>query len=76
MTIEEIRSSDKAFLTAADVAPVLKSTDNSIRVCARQRPDLLGFPVTIMGNRVRIPRIPFLEYLGYKQGGTEGDTDD
>jgi hypothetical protein len=76
MTIDEILRSDKPTLTAAEIAPVLKTSDNSIRVCARQRPDLLGFPVIIMGSRVRIPRIPFLEFLGYKNGEEGGENDD
>ncbi len=67
MTIENIAASDKEVLTPAEIAPLLRTTDQSIRVCARQRPDLLGFPTIIMGSRVRIPRKPFLEFMGYKQ---------
>lgn len=66
MTLEEIAISTKEVLTPAEVAPLLHTTDQSIRVCARQRPDLLGFPTIIMGSRVRIPRLPFLAYMGYK----------
>lgn len=62
MTLEEIRRSDKAFLLPKDIAPVLGSSEQTIRVAARM--GLLGFPVTFVGNRTKIPRIPFLKYIG------------
>ena len=64
MTVEEIRLSDKPFLTPADVAPVLRSDPHTIRCTARQKPHLLGFPFTFTGNRMKIPRIAFLRFLG------------
>lgn len=66
MTIEEIKASDKLTLTAADVGPVLGSDPAVIRIQARIDPDALGFPVSVIGNRVKIPRLPFLEFLGEK----------
>lgn len=72
MTLADIAAMDKAWLLPREVASVLSTSDQSIRVCARQRPDLLGFPTVIMGSRVRIPRIPFLEFMGY-QPGKEND---
>ena len=68
MTLDDIAAMEKAWLLPREVAAVLNTTDHSIRVCARQRPDLLGFPTVIMGSRVRIPRIPFLEFMGHKPG--------
>lgn len=62
MTIEEIRQSDKAFLLPKDIAPVMGSNEQTIRVAARL--GVLGFPVTFVGNRTKIPRIPFLKYIG------------
>lgn len=64
MTLEEIRSSPKLFLSPTDVAPVLGSDPHTVRCTARQRPDLLGFPFTFSGNRMKIPRIQFLRFLG------------
>lgn len=62
--IARLVASDKMFLTPADISPILGSDPQTIRVTARQRPDLLGFPFTFMGNRMKIPRIPFLEFNG------------
>lgn len=63
-TVEEIKASTKLFLTPAEVAPVLGSDPHTVRCTARQRPDLLGFEFTFSGNRMKIPRIPFLRFLG------------
>lgn len=64
MTIEQIQNSDKLFLSPVEVAPVLGSDPHTVRCTARQRPELLGFPFTFSGNRMKIPRIPFLRFLG------------
>ena len=63
-TISDLMNLDRAYLVPTEVADVLGTTDQWVRVCARQRPDLLGFPTVIMGSRVKIPRIPFLRYMG------------
>lgn len=64
MTLEEIKNSDKTVLTANDVAPVLRCDPQCIRIMARENPALLGFPVTVVGSRTKIPRLPFLRYMG------------
>ena len=69
MTIEQIKSSTKLFLTPTEVAAVLESDPHTVRCTARQRPELLGFPFTFSGNRMKIPRIPFLRFLGIEEGG-------
>jgi len=64
MNIEEMKVSTKEVLTAEDVSEVLQCDPISVRVKARQRPDLLGFPVIVMGRRVKIPRRAFLRFMG------------
>lgn len=64
MTLDEIRASTRDILTPAQVAPILGCDPQCIRVTAREAPEKLGFPVTVMGTRVRIPRLPFLRFLG------------
>ena len=32
---------------------------------ARERPDLIGYPYQLSGNRMKIPRIPFLKFWGF-----------
>ena len=62
MTLDEIKKCDKAFLLAQDVAPVLGSSAQTIRVAARV--GALNFPYLFTGNRLKIPRIPFLKFMG------------
>lgn len=61
--LQSIKQLDKLFLTATEVAPVIGCNPNDIRGQARDRPELLGFPVTIYGSRVKIPRLPFIQYI-------------
>lgn len=65
MTIEEIKNSEKVCLSPAEAADALGCSPQAIRILARQNPERLGFPVLVSGTRTHIPRIPFLEYLGY-----------
>lgn len=64
MTINEIKQSSKVMLLPADIAPVLGCDPQSIRVAAQTKPQLLGFPVCVLGRRVSIPRVPFLKFIG------------
>lgn len=64
MTIQEIILSEKVYLTAADIAPILHCDPQCIRTQAKKCPELLGFPVIVIGSRIRIPRLNFLKYLG------------
>lgn len=64
MTLEEALASDKLFLTPDDVAPLLGSHPQTIRIVARDCPERLGFPVTRVGKMTKIPRIPFLRFIG------------
>lgn len=64
MTIPEMRKSEKVFLTADDVAELLESDAADIRNQAQADPKKLGFQLIIIGSRVKIPRIPFLRFIG------------
>lgn len=64
MTLDDIRKIDREFLTPAQVAEVLGCDPQGIRVWARQRPEGLGFPVCLVGSRIKIPKVPFLRFMG------------
>lgn len=64
MTLEEMLQSTELFVTPSDVAPILHCDPQCIRNQAQLNPSQLGFPVIVQGSRVRIPRIPFLRYIG------------
>jgi hypothetical protein len=64
MTIEQIKASDAVFLRPVDIAAILGCDAQAIRDVAKETPERLGFPVTVMGTRTKIPRKPFLRFLG------------
>lgn len=61
MTLDEVRKSDKEVLTPQDIAPILRVNPYSINVKAKD--GTLEFKAYFSGNRVKIPRIPFLKYM-------------
>lgn len=64
MTLDELMQSKKLFVNPSDIAPILRCDPQCIRHQARASPSALGFPVIVQGSRVRIPRIPFLRFIG------------
>lgn len=67
MTLEELKRSDKPFLTPTDIAPILGCKPYSINVQAKQDITKLGFPAAMIGTRVKIPRIAFLNWMMNKE---------
>ena len=63
--LHRIMASTDVYISVSDAARILHCDPQCIRVQARTNPEMLGYPVIIIGRRVRIPRIPFLRYLGY-----------
>lgn len=62
--VRRIIEKDSAFLVPRDLTGVLHTSDMAIR--AQARAGMLGFPTLIVGRRVKIPKIPFLRWLGYE----------
>ena len=73
LTLAQIEAMDRDMLTPVIVSKYLGCDDHTIRLQARQRPDLLGFPVICLGTRVKIPKAGFVAYckgqLGCRQAG-------
>ena len=65
MTLAELTAkTDREWFTAMEICGVLNMDPQTLRLTARQRPELLGFPAIVSGARVRFPRIPFLRHMG------------
>ena len=64
MTLDDLKRVDREYLTPVQVAEMLGCDPHGIRVWAHQRPEGLGFPVCVIGSRVKIPRRKFLEWMG------------
>lgn len=67
-TLEDIAQLDCAYLVPTQVAPVLGCASYAINVMARTQEgrNMLGFPVIVLGKRCKIPRVPFLQYMGWR----------
>ncbi len=61
--LEELETLETAVLTCQQVAIVLKASPATIHRQAMECPERLGFPVIVMGSRVKIPRQAFIAYL-------------
>ena len=68
---DAILASDAVFLTAEEVGKAAGWSPDMIRAQARENPALLGFPVTVLGTRTYIPRIPFIKHIGIEEGNNE-----
>lgn len=64
--LQEIIDMDEAYLTPAQVGKVLGCNGYNINVASKtpEGAAALGFPVLRIGNRCKVPRIPFLAYMG------------
>ena len=65
MTLQEIKASDKAFLTPDDVGSLIGVNPFSINQQAKKDIKQLGFPASLIGTRVKIPREGFLYWLQF-----------
>ena len=62
-TLDALEALPTEILTCQQVAPVLGANPATIHLQATDRPELLGFPVIVMGSRVKIPKQPFLAFM-------------
>lgn len=63
MTMTEIKTLDREYLIPREIAPILGCDAQDIRVAARQCPERLGFNVSLIGSRVKIPRRAFISWM-------------
>ncbi len=63
-SLNDLASIDRDWLTPAQIAPVLGADPNLIRWQAHNEREALGFPVVVLGTRVKIPKIPFIKFMG------------
>ncbi len=67
MKLEDIENIPREYLLATEIAPLLECNPYSINVQAhediRNHTNSLGFPVIVMGSRVKIPKEPFLRFM-------------
>ena len=62
-TLDEIEAMDKEMLVPTDIAPYLGCAPYTINVATRNGENPFPFPIIRMGNRVRIPKMPFIKAM-------------
>lgn len=63
MTMQELKKLDQPFVLSSQVAEIIGTSAQAIRVQARDNPDALGFPVTRIGSKTYIPRLAFIKFV-------------
>lgn len=63
MTLDELKALDRAVITPAIAAQFLGCNPYAISITARDCPERLGFPVSRVGSRTKIPRLAFIRFL-------------
>ena len=65
MTLKEIEALPKEMLLMEDIAPFLEANPQSLRDQAQNDPNKLGFPVIVIGARVKAPKSGFVHFMKY-----------
>lgn len=63
MNLEEIKKSDREWLTPREVAKCLGCNPYAISQQAARDASQLGFPVIKIGQRVKIPKRAFIKFM-------------
>lgn len=63
MTLNELKALDNPVITPKIAAQFLCCDPYSISLAARDCPERLGFPVSRIGTRTKIPRLAFIHFL-------------
>ena len=62
MTLDDVMAMTEDFITPATAASVMRMDVG--RLIGYAREGVLPFPVVVSGNRVKIPRVGFLKFMG------------
>ena len=63
--IARLIESPKVCISPSEAAKVLQCAPYALNIKAKE--NALPFPAFFVGNRLRIPRMPFLRFLGYER---------
>ena len=64
MTLDDLVRMDSAVIPGTWAAQVMGMDSTRLLWYARDRPELIAFPFQLSGNHMKIPRVPFLRWLG------------
>lgn len=73
LTYKDAEKIPKSILTPKDIAPFLKTDPHCIRVQAREDPSKLGFNVSVVKSRIKIPKEGFVKFLRGERDGLQAN---
>lgn len=67
MTIEEMRNSKDSTVPVYEIAKIVGISAERLMGQAKEDQSKLSFPVIVAFDTVRVPRVPFLKFLGLEE---------
>ena len=64
MTLDDLVLMNSAVIPGTWAAQVMGMNPTKLIGYAKERPELIQFPFQLSGNHMKIPRVPFLKWLG------------
>ena len=64
MTLNDLLLMNTPVIPGTWAAQVMGMDPTRLIGYARERPDLVPYPYQLSGNRMKVPRVPFLKWLG------------
>ena len=64
MTLDDLLQMNAPVVPGTWIAQTMGMDSTRLIEYARSRPELVPFPYQISGNRMKVPRIPFLKWIG------------
>lgn len=63
-TFDDLLKMNTPVITGTQAAQAMGMDTTRLIGYARERPELVRFPFQLSGNRMKIPRVPFLRFWG------------
>ena len=64
VTFDDLLKMNTPVITGTQAAQAMGMDTTRLIGYARERPELVRFPFQLSGNRMKIPRVPFLRFWG------------
>ena len=64
VTFDDLLMMNTPVITGTQAAQAMGMDPTRLLGYAREKPELIKFPYQLSGNRMKIPRIPFLKFWG------------
>jgi hypothetical protein len=65
ITFDDLLRMKSAIIPGTWAAEAMGMSPTRLIGYARERPELIQFPYQVSGNRMKVPRVPFLRWAGY-----------